>query len=59
VGPEAESASSMDPINENLHSFYLFHVLFSQSITNSARNVNIAVSLIKNILYNQDSAVPW
>ena len=31
------------PINlkKNLHSFkYLFHVLFSQSITNSARNVS-------------------
>ena len=25
---------------KNLHSFYLFHVLFSQSITNSARNVH-------------------
>jgi hypothetical protein len=24
---------------ENLHSLYLFHVLFSQSVTNSARNV--------------------
>ena len=26
-------------LKKKLHSFYLFHVLFSQSITNSARNV--------------------